>query len=86
MSTLHFQVVSHAAFLIDEGEGMINEMFFEHLVDKRQITLFNKADFLEDTFLYNACDNLFLSVRVRAIFQSILTLPPIMCFRMMSKC
>ncbi len=51
MSTLHFQVVSHAAFLIDGGEGMIDEMLFEHLVDKRQITLFNKADFLEDPFL-----------------------------------
>ncbi|MCP4576037.1 MAG: hypothetical protein GY846_07115 [Deltaproteobacteria bacterium] len=50
-ATLHFEVVLQAACLTDDGEGLVDAIRFKHRMDKSEITLFNKVDFLEDPFL-----------------------------------
>ena len=41
--TLHFQVIEQAGCMNDDGDGILDNMLFEHVVDKGTIRLFNSV-------------------------------------------
>ena len=51
MDTLHFQVVSQCAMVMEDGEAMMDVMGVKHRLDGGEITLYNRVPFLEDPFL-----------------------------------
>ncbi len=50
MATLHFEVVSQSAFIMETEEAFLDKMDLRHWVDGEEITLYNRVDYPEDYF------------------------------------